>query len=114
MKKRESPDFRSPEVSISVRLCRSPAGYSPIKVTGCSSYLLGVYICGLVRLRVLKPKMTAARVVSVRIMTILSKSSWGKKCSKVMFSTIKFAVPVIKFVVVELNLRGGNEFGTRP
>ena len=31
-----------------------------------------------------------------------------------MFSTIKFAVPVIKFVVGELNLRGGNEFGPRP
>ena len=34
MKKRESPEFRSPEINISVRLCRSPAGYSPIKVTG--------------------------------------------------------------------------------
>ena len=31
-----------------------------------------------------------------------------------MFSTIKFAVPDINFVVGELNLRGGNEFGPRP
>ena len=31
-----------------------------------------------------------------------------------MFSTIKFAVRDINFVVGELNLRGGNEFGTRP
>ena len=42
------------------------------------------------------------------------KKFLGKMCSKVMFSTIKFAVPVIKFVVVELNPRGGNEFGIRP
>ena len=42
------------------------------------------------------------------------KKFLGKKCSKVMFSTIKFAVPDINFVVGELNLRGGNEFGTRP
>ena len=40
------------------------------KWRGWSSYLLGV----LVPLRVLKPKMTATRVVSVRFMTILSKS----------------------------------------
>ena len=74
----------------------------------------GVYICGLVPLRVLKPKMTAARVVSVRFMRILSKSSWEKSVQKLCFLLLKFAVPVIKFVVVELNLRGGNEFGTRP
>ena len=44
--------------------------------------------CGLVPLRVLKPKMTAARVVSVRFMTILSKSSWEESIQK-LFSTIK-------------------------
>ena len=77
MKKRESPDFRSLEVGISVIMWMF-RGHSPIKVTRCSSYLLEVLICGLVPLRVLKPKMTAARVVSVRFMTILSKSSWKK------------------------------------
>ena len=41
MKKRESPDFRSLEVGISVIMSKS-LGYSPIKVTRCSSYLLGV------------------------------------------------------------------------
>ena len=63
----------------------------------------------------LKPKMIAARVVSVRFMTILSKSSWEESVQKLCFLLLKFAVPVIKFVVVELvPLRGGNEFRTRP
>ena len=64
----------------------------------------------------LKPKMTAARVVSVRFMTILSKSSWEESVQKLCFLLLKFAVPVIKFVVVvELApLKGGNEFWTRP
>ena len=66
-------------------------------------------------LRVLKPKMTAARVVSVRFTTILSKSSWEESVQKVCFLLLKFAGSVIKFVVVELvPFRGGNEFGTRP
>ena len=57
--------------------------------------------------------MTAARFVSVRFMTILSKSSWEESVQKLYFLLSKFAVPVIKFVVVELvPLRGGNEFGT--
>ena len=34
-------------------------------MTGCSSYLLGGKICKLVPLRVLKPEMTAAKVVEV-------------------------------------------------
>ena len=55
--------------------------------------------------------MTAAKVVSVRIMTILSKSSWEESVQKLCFLLLKFAVPVIKFVVVELApLKGGNEF----
>ena len=59
--------------------------------------------------------MAAARVVSIRLMTILSKSSWEKSVQKLCFLILKFAVPVIKFVVVELvPLRGGNEFGARP
>ena len=59
--------------------------------------------------------MTAARVVSVRFMTILSTSPWEKKVFKSCFLLLKFAVPVIKFVVDELvPLKGGNEFGTRP
>ena len=62
----------------------------------------------------LKPKRTAARVVSVRFMTILSKRSWEESVQKLCFLLLKFAVPVIKFVVAELvPLRGGNEFGTR-
>ena len=63
----------------------------------------------------LKPKTTAARVVSVRFMTILSKSSWEESFQKLCFLLLKFALPVIKFVVVELvPLRGGNELETRP
>ena len=59
--------------------------------------------------------MTAARFVSVRLVTILSKSSWEESVQKLYFLLLKFAVPVIKFVVVELvPLRGGNEFGTCP
>ena len=59
--------------------------------------------------------MAAARVVSVRFMTILSKSSWEGRVEKLCFLILKFAVPVIKFVVVELvPFRGGNEFETRP
>ena len=84
MKKRESPDFRSLEVGISVIMWKS-RGYYPIKVTRCSSYLLGVLISGLVSLTLLKPKMTAARVVSVRFMTILSKSSWKKVFKSYVF-----------------------------
>ena len=49
---------------------------------------------GLVPLRVLKPKMTAARVVSVRFMTILSKSSWEESVQKSCFLLLKFAVRV--------------------
>ena len=71
--------------------------------------VLVVYICGLVPLRVLKQKMTAARVVVVRFMTILSKRSWQESVRKLRSLLLKFAVPVIKFVVVELlPLRGGN------
>ena len=63
----------------------------------------------------LKPKMTAARVASVRFMTILSKRAWEETVRKLCFRLLQFAVPVIKFVVIELvSLRGGNEFGTRP
>ena len=63
----------------------------------------------------LKPKMTAVRAVSVRFMTILSKTSCEESVQKLCFLLLKFAVPVIKFVVVELvPLRGGNELGTRP
>ena len=55
--------------------------------------------------------MTAARVVSVRFMTILSKTFWEESVQKLCFLLLKFAVPVIKFVVVELApLEGGNEF----
>ena len=61
----------------------------------------------------LKPKMTAARVASVRFMTILSKSAWEESVRKLCFLLLQFAEPVIKFVVVS-PLRGGNEFGTRP
>ena len=47
-------------------------------------------------------------------MTILSKRSWEESVQKLCFLPLKFAVPVIKFVVAELvPLRGGNEFGTR-
>ena len=59
--------------------------------------------------------MTEARVVSVSFMTILSKGSWEESVQKLCFLPLEFAVPVIKFVVVELvPLRSGNEFGTRP
>ena len=59
--------------------------------------------------------MTAARVVSVTFTTILSKRSWEESVQKVCFLLLKFTVPVIKFVVVELvPFRGGNEFETRP
>ena len=62
----------------------------------------------------LKPKVTAARVVWVRFMTILSKRSWEESVQELCSLLLKFAVPVIKFVVVELiPLRGGNELGTR-
>ena len=77
--------------------------------------LLVVPFCGLVPLRVLKPKMIAARVVSVRFKTILSKSYWEESVQKLCFLLLKFAVPVIKFVVVELvPLRDGNEFWDTP
>ena len=59
--------------------------------------------------------MAAARFVSVRLVTILLKRSWEESVQKLYFLLLKFAVPVIKFVVVELvPLRGGNEFGTCP
>ena len=62
-----------------------------------------------------KSKMTAARVVSVRFLTILSKSCWEESVQELYFLLLKFAVPVIKFVVVELVTVGdGNEFRTRP
>ena len=48
-------------------------------------------------------------------MTILSKQFWEESVQKLCFLLLKFAVPVIKFVVVELApLKGGNEFWTRP
>ena len=47
----------------------------------------------------IKAKMTAARVVSVRFITILSKSSWEESVQKSCFLLLKFAVPVIKVVV---------------
>ena len=53
--------------------------------------------------------------ISVIFMTILSKRSWKETVQKLFFLPLKFAVPVIKYVVVKLvPLRGGNEFGTRP
>ena len=53
--------------------------------------------------------------ISVIFMTILSKRSWKESVQKLFFLLLKFAVPVIKYVVVKLvPLRGGNEFGTRP
>ena len=61
--------------------------------------------------------MTAARVVSVRFLTILSKSYREESVRKLSFLLLKFVVPVMSgtFVVVELvPLRGGNEFGARP
>ena len=59
--------------------------------------------------------MAAARVASVRFMTILSKSAWEETVRKLCFRLLQLAVPVIKLVVIELvPLRGGNEFGTRP
>ena len=43
------------------------------------------------------------------------KKFLGRKCSKLCFLLLKFAVPVTRFVVVELvPLWGGNECGTRP
>ena len=59
----------------------------------------------------LKPKLTVARVVSIRFMTILSTRSWEESVQKLCFPLLTFALPVIKFVVVELApLKGGNEF----
>ena len=59
--------------------------------------------------------MTASRVVSVRFTTILSKSSREESVQKLRFLPLKFALPVITFVFVELApLRGGNELRTRP
>ena len=59
--------------------------------------------------------MTAARVVSVRFMTILLKSPWEESVRKLSLLQLKVAVPVIWFFVVELvPLRGRNEFGTPP
>ena len=56
--------------------------------------------------------MTAARVASVRFMTILSKSAWEETVRKLCFRLLQFAVPVIKFVVIELvPLRGGMNLG---
>ena len=63
-------------------------GYSPIKVTE----VLVVPFRGLnlwIGIAWGEPEMTAARVVSVRFMTILSKS---RKLSSLL---LKFAVPVI-------------------
>ena len=47
-------------------------GNSPIKMTGCSPYLLEVKICQLVPVRVLKYKMTAGKVILVPF-RVLSK-----------------------------------------
>ena len=62
--------------------------------------------------------MTAARVnCPSGIYDNTFKMSLRRKCSKVIFTTIKIcsASYIIKFVVVDLVLlRGGNEFGTHP
>ena len=46
---------------------------SPIKMTGCSSYLLEVKICRLVPLRVLKYKMTPGKVILVSFRVLRKK-----------------------------------------
>ena len=59
--------------------------------------------------------MTADRVVSVKIYDNTFKKSLRRRVRKLSSLPLKFAVPVIYFVVVELvPLRGGNEFGTCP
>ena len=62
--------------------------------------------------------MTAARVNCLSgIYGNTFKTFLRRKCSKVIFITIKIcsASYIIKFVVVDLVLlRGGNEFGTHP
>ena len=51
-----------------LKKCDPQGGYSPKKMTGgaCRTFL-GDEICELVPLRVLKPKMTPARVVAVHL-----------------------------------------------
>ena len=68
MKKREFLDFRSLEVGISVIMSKS-RGVFPYKSDGDAR-------------RLLKPKLTAARVVSVRFMTVLSNRSWEESVQK--------------------------------
>ena len=72
--------------------------------------------------------MTAARVVKNSFKyntlyynqdkdynTVFSKSPGEESVRKLSLLLLKFAVPVIYFVVVELvPYRGGNEFGTGP
>ena len=56
-------------------------GYSPIKATGVLDVPFRVQICGLVPLRVLKPKMTAAR----------DDTTLTRKGSEVIFIAIKIS-----------------------
>ena len=51
--------------SLSRHAFKRGGGYSPVKMMGCSLYLSGGKICELLLLRVLKPKMTPAKVVTV-------------------------------------------------
>ena len=72
-------------------------------------------MCGLVPFRVQKPKMTATRVIRIKIYDNTFKTSLRIKCSKVISITIKIYSASYIIVVVEfVPLRRGNEFGTRP
>ena len=112
VKKRESPDFRSLEVGISVIMSKSQ-GCSPIKVTGVLVVpFRGLNLCiGTAQGAKTENECFQSFNISVIFMTILSKRSWKETVQKLFFLSLKFAVPVIKYVVVKL---GGNEFGTRP
>ena len=112
VKKRESPDFRSLEVGISVIMSKS-RGCSPIKVTGVLVVpFRGLNLCiGTAQGAKTENECFQSFNISVIFMTILSKRSWKETVQKLFFLPLKFAVPVIKYVVVKL---GGNEFGTRP
>ena len=112
VKKRESPDFRSLEVGISVIMSKSQ-GCSPIKVTGVLVVpFRGLNLCiGTAQGAKTENECFQSFNISVIFMTILSKRSWKETVRKLFFLPLKFAVPVIKYVVVKL---GGNEFGTRP
>ena len=59
--------------------------------------------------------MTAARVIRIKIYDNTLKTSLRRKCSKVIFITIKiYSASYIVVVVEFVPLRSGNEFGTRP